>query len=262
MRSEQATDEHELPLDSRVIPGLAERVLELYQAGLFPMADPDEPGTPLGWYRPERRGVITLVDSVYPDAKPASWRIPSRLRSTLRSHPFRLTCDVAFGSVIRACSLPRHESENNSEETWIDDQIIGIFEALHAAGHAHSVEAWLGEQLVGGVYGLAVGRVFAAESMFTRRDLGGSDSSKIALVALASHLRRCGFVVIDTQFTNPNVNRFGAHEQDGTAHQTLLESVGRAQLPWGSFEAEAAVLAETSMDRAGDRPHSGQSESS
>lgn len=220
--------------------------MSLYRQGAFPMADPTTPFADLGWYLPEVRSVIVLDEAGAGLVNGPTWRMPRRLRSTLRSGRFVVTCDRAFGSVIRACAEPRVDGPSSSSDTWIDARIVGLFEQLHAIGLAHSVEAWRptpagGNELVGGVYGLAVGGVFCAESMFTRRSQGGSDAGKVALVCLARHLFLRGFAVIDTQFMNPNVERFGAIEVDDVDYAELLERVAFDPLAWGDFDAEGLL---------------------
>src|ERR1041385_5220635 len=133
-------------------------LLGAYRRGLFPMADPHRPGT-LDWHWPDPRGIIPLTEA-------EGLHIPRRLRERVRSRRFTITADAAFPDVIRACAAPRPVEPTS----WIDSRIIDLYTGLHAAGHAHSVEAWLGSprQLVGGLYGVHIGAAFFAESKFSR----------------------------------------------------------------------------------------------
>lgn len=231
---------------------LTDLVLAAYRRGWFPMTDPDDPAGELAWFDPDPRAVFPL--RLEPPLDPASpdpaFHIPKRLARTLATGPFSVTTDHAFGRVIRACADPRRPGG------WIDSRIIAMFEALHDAGHAHSIEVWRPAQpdqldhaespgdpftlerdhrepipaspppenatLVGGLYGLAVGGLFAGESMFSRPDLGGTDASKVALVRTVCHLRARGFRLFDTQFINPHLEQFNCVELPRDAYQALL----------------------------------------
>ncbi len=218
-------------------------VLEAYRAGCFPMAetrDAAERGLPVRWIRPETRAILPIRPEVFGLGEGV--HIPRRLAKTVRREPFVVTSDRAFARVIAACAGPRRETESSTAETWIDARIEGLFNLLHEGGHAHSVEAWLEKPdgqllLVGGVYGLAVGRVFCAESMFSRPELGGTDASKVALVHLIEHCSRRGFTVIDTQFANPHLEQFGIVEIGGDAYLRHVEAVGEDDVEWEPFEA-------------------------
>jgi leucyl/phenylalanyl-tRNA--protein transferase len=170
---------------ARLTPSL---VLHGYRLGAFPMADPE--GV-VWWYSPDPRAVLDLDQ----------FHIPHGLRRTLRRRPFDIRIDTAFEPVIDACG-DRHEG------TWISPQIRSVYCALHRHGHAHSVECWQGEQLAGGLYGVAIGGAFFGESMFHRV----TDASKVALVALVERLRARGFVLLDTQWTTPHLEQFGIIE--------------------------------------------------
>lgn len=220
---------------------LVEAVLAAYRQGAFPMAQGREAarrGTPIGWYRPEERAVLAIRPELL--GLESGVRVPRRLARTVRQGRFRLTTDAAFGRVIRACAEPRRETESCSTETWIDDRIILAFELLHRAGHAHSIEAWAEREggaleLVGGVYGLAVGGVFCAESMFSLPERGGRDASKVCLVRLIEHCTVRGFAVIDTQFVNPHLEQFGVVEVESEQYLELLESVSEREIAWLPF---------------------------
>jgi leucyl/phenylalanyl-tRNA---protein transferase len=168
-------------------------LVSAYASGWFPMAV--APGE-IRWYSPDPRGIIPLD----------SFHVPSRLARVLRSGRFQLEIDRDFDRVIRACAeADRKEDEGG---TWIDPEIMESYCALHRAGLAHSVEAWQGGQLVGGVYGVALGGAFFGESMFHHV----TDASKVALAALVERLRTRGHRLLDIQWVTPHLQRFGAIE--------------------------------------------------
>jgi leucyl/phenylalanyl-tRNA--protein transferase len=170
-----------------------EILLRAYAEGLFPMAE--RRGDPtLYWVSPEMRGVIPLDQ----------FHVPHRLARTVRSGVFTVTADRAFRDVMLACAAPGP----GREETWINDEILHLYCALHAGGHAHSIECWQDGELVGGLYGLRLGAAFFGESMFSR----ARDASKVALVHLVDGLKRGGFVLLDSQFITAHLARFGAIE--------------------------------------------------
>lgn len=144
----------------------------------------------LYWHDPDPRAVFPL----------AQIRPNQRLQRVIRSGRFRITCDTAFAEVIRGCA--------DREETWIDARIIASFQALHKAGHAHSIEVWRGEELVGGIYGLALRGAFFGESMFSRE----SNAGKVAFYELARHLNERGYVLFDSQYINDFTKQLGAVE--------------------------------------------------
>ncbi|MCA9271749.1 MAG: leucyl/phenylalanyl-tRNA--protein transferase [Phycisphaerales bacterium] len=222
---------------------LIEAILDAYRQGAFPMAegrDAARLGKPVRWYRPFERAVLPIRPELL--GLDQGVHMPRRLTRTYRQGKFRLTTDAAFDRVIRACAEPRRETPSSSTETWIDDRIIHAFELLHDAGHTHSIEAWLekgtGElELVGGLYGLALGGVFCAESMFSRPEIGGTDASKVCLVKLIEHCTARGFSVIDTQFVNPHLEQFGVVEIETERYLDLLDDVGDQEISWLPFEA-------------------------
>jgi leucyl/phenylalanyl-tRNA--protein transferase len=165
------------------------RLLLAYKSGIFPWTD-----EPLTWWSPDPRAIFEL-DRFHP---------PKRLSSTLRRHPFHITIDHDFPSVIHACAEPAE----GRESTWISPRFIEAYIELHNQGHAHSVEVWDGPQLVGGVYGVSIAGFFAGESMFHRVN----DASKIALCFLMEHLRERRFELFDTQVLSPLTARLGAIE--------------------------------------------------
>ena len=148
------------------------------------------------WYSPDPRGILPL-DRVH---------IPRRLARVARQGRFRVEIDRAFDDVIRACAAD--DRDRADPGTWIDDEIIESYNALHEQGFAHSVETWLDDRLVGGLYGVALRGAFFGESMFHRE----TDASKVALVTLVERLRARGYVLLDTQWVTPHLEQFGAVE--------------------------------------------------
>lgn len=170
-----------------------ELLLRAYAAGIFPMADSADTAT-LRWIEPRRRGVIPL------DA----FHVPRSLRKVVRRGAFEVVADQDFAAVMRACAAPGP----GREQTWINDEIHRLYNALHAMGHAHSIECRLAGDLVGGLYGVSLGAAFFGESMFAR----ATDASKVALVHLVARLRQGGYRLLDAQFLTPHLERFGATE--------------------------------------------------
>ncbi len=187
-----------------------EDLLACYRRGVFPMADSrDDPN--LFLVDPERRGLLPL------DA----FHIPKRLKRRVIQEPYRVSFDTAFTRVIEACAEP-HESRPN---TWINSSILNLYSALHREGHAHSVECWEGDHLVGGLYGVALGGAFFGESMFSR----AADASKIALVHLAARLIDRGYVLLDAQFYNPHLDQFGLIEVSREEFRARLKRALKVQ---------------------------------
>ncbi|MCX7514208.1 leucyl/phenylalanyl-tRNA--protein transferase [Frateuria sp. STR12] len=167
------------------------RLLAAYEHGIFPWFGP---GEPLLWWSPDPRCVFDT----------ATLRANRSLRRALAGKDWRVTVDQAFVRVMHACAAPRPGQPG----TWIGSSIIDAYAALHSQGHAHSVEVWEGEVLIGGLYGVGVGRLFCGESMFSAH----SGGSKLALVALATLLREWGFPLLDAQVSNPHLLGLGARE--------------------------------------------------
>ncbi|MEN0000528.1 MAG: leucyl/phenylalanyl-tRNA--protein transferase [Pseudomonadota bacterium] len=167
-------------------------LLKAYSIGLFPMAESADDPT-VFWVEPEIRGIIPLDD----------FHVPRSLARTMKREPYHVTVNYAFSRVIEACADPAP----GREETWINPLIRRLCQQLYEMGHAHSVEAWDDKgDLVGGLYGISLGRAFFGESMFTR----ATNASKICLVHLVERLKERGFVLLDTQFTTEHLERFGA----------------------------------------------------
>jgi leucyl/phenylalanyl-tRNA--protein transferase len=201
------------PAGPVVARGVVEALLEIYRRGAFPMADPQT--GEINLFSPDPRAILPIEAD---PGEPGGLRVSRSLRAALRRGRLVITSDRAFARVIRACAEPRPNQEDGS--AWIDERIIALYLALHEAGHAHSIEAWLptdtpdacaGEPgtLVGGLYGVHINGAFFGESMFSRPSLGGTDASKVCLVHLARHLRAMGVSLLDTQFTNPHIDQFG-----------------------------------------------------
>jgi leucyl/phenylalanyl-tRNA--protein transferase len=176
----------------RKSPGITpEILLRAYSIGLFPMAESaDDPE--IFWVEPELRGVLPLDN----------FHVSKSLAKTIRRQPFDIRFDHDFDAVIAACA----EATSDRPSTWINHTIRSLYSTLHGMGHAHSVEAWHDDQLVGGLYGVSLGSAFFGESMFSRR----TDASKICLVHLVARLRDRDFTLLDTQFTTEHLKTFGA----------------------------------------------------
>ncbi len=170
-----------------------EIVLRAYASGVFPMAN-DRSDPTLYWIDPDMRGVLPLE----------SFHLSRRLRRTVRGDSFTVRVDTAFRDVMEACA----DSSADRDSTWINDQIIDLYDALHQKGSAHSVECWSGDELTGGLYGVSIGAAFFGESMFSRQ----TDASKVALVHLVARLRHGRYRLLDTQFVTKHLASFGAVE--------------------------------------------------
>lgn len=181
-----------------------ETLLDAYRHGIFPWF---EAGQPLLWWSPDPRAVLC----------PDELHVSRSMARRLRRGGYAITTDQAFGAVIRGCAAPRAGSAG----TWIVPEMIAAYQALHDAGHAHSIECWIDGKLAGGLYGVVVGTVFCGESMFSAR----SDASKLVLIHLARGLHAGGFGLIDCQVGNPHLASLGA--------STLPRSIFLAQLRAG-----------------------------
>ena len=178
-------------------------LLKAYASGVFPMAesasDPE-----VFWVRPETRGIIPLD----------GFHTPKSLLKTIRKNRFEIRFDSDFEATIDACAEKREERRS----TWINVPIREAYIELHRMGHCHSVEAWRDGRLVGGLYGLALGRVFFGESMFSKE----TDASKVCLVALVERLNERGFALLDTQFTTEHLKHFGAIDVPRAKYEKML----------------------------------------
>lgn len=195
-------------------------VLIAYTQGAFPMANGRDGA--IQWYTADPRAIMPLD----------TFHVPHSLQRIVRKRVYEVTSDQAFERVIRACA----ESHPGREETWISEEIIDVYVQLHAAGYAHSVEAWrikgkgaeVKPELVGGLYGVALGGVFFGESMFSR----ANDASKVCLVHLVERMRRQGFALLDVQFNNPHLARFGVQEVERKVYEQLLHKALAINAAW------------------------------
>ena len=190
-------------------------LLRAYTIGVFPMSD-SRNASDVYWVEPRRRAIIPID----------GFHLSRSLRKTLTSGRFTTSVDSAFERVVRACA--------EREDTWINGSIERSYNLLHSSGHAHSVEVWEGETLVGGLYGVRLGAAFFGESMFSAR----SDASKVALAWLVARLKVGGFALLDCQFMTDHLRRLGAVEIDQKDYLALLDSAlgGGAEAEFGALD--------------------------
>jgi leucyl/phenylalanyl-tRNA---protein transferase len=199
-----------------------EVLLRAYACGIFPMAESaDDPS--LFWVEPEIRGVIPLD----------GFRVTSRLARTVRTDAFTVTADRSFKAVIDGCAAP----QPGRNDTWINKRIRDLYIGLHGLGHAHSVEVWQGDELVGGLYGVSLGRAFFGESMFHRV----RDASKVALVHLVARLISGGFELLDTQYVTEHLRSFGAVEIPRRRYTTLLDNALKGEADFDKLPADRPI---------------------
>ena len=168
-------------------------ILKGYSLGVFPMSESfDDPK--IYWINPKKRGIITIKD----------FKISKSLKKEIKKNKFKITINKNFNKVITYCA----KKTKNRPKTWINKKIIDSYSNLHEIGHAHSIEAWFQNKLVGGLYGVSLGSAFFGESMFSTM----SNASKICLVYLIANLNKKGFTLLDTQFVNPYLKKLGAIE--------------------------------------------------
>ena len=196
-------------------------LLRAYASGVFPMAesasDPE-----VFWVRPESRGVIPLD----------TFHVPKSLKKVIRQGLFDISIDTDFAGVIDACA----EEREARKSTWINAPIREAYIMLFEQGHCHSVEAWREERLVGGLYGVKLGRAFFGESMFSRE----TDASKVCLVHLVERLRARGFALLDTQFTTEHLKRFGAIDVPRRKYEILLKQALAGEADFKGSVADSA----------------------
>ncbi len=197
-----------------------ERLLLAYRMGIFPWYTEDEP---IMWWSPDPRLVLY----------PSELRVSRSLKKTIKKQIFRLTVDESFESVINACARSRTKAD---EGTWIVEEMINAYCRLHESGLAHSVEVWQNGSLVGGLYGVSLGKCFFGESMFTLI----SNASKVALVALVQYLRAREFHFIDCQISTPHLLSFGAHEIPRTQFLNELEQALKSPTLKGKWSFSAS----------------------
>ena len=196
-----------------------QRLLSAYTQGIFPWFGEDDP---VLWWSPDPRMVLYTSEL----------HVSRSLRKTIRSGRMRVTMDTGFAEIVAGCAAPRPGQDG----TWITDEMRAAYVRLHELGHAHSVEAWADTELVGGLYGVAVGRVFFGESMFARM----ADASKIALVALVKQIERWGFPFVDCQMSTGHLASLGAREISRAAflrHVRPLVRRPTLPAPW-RFDAD------------------------
>ena len=199
-----------------------EVLLRAYSCGIFPMAESADDPT-LFWVEPEMRGVIPLD----------GFRVSSRLGRTVRSDAFTVTVDTAFKAVIAGCAAP----QPGRDDTWINARIRDLYIWLHELGHGHSVEVWRDDELVGGLYGVSLGRAFFGESMFHR----ARDASKVALVHLVARLITGRFVLLDAQYVTEHLRSFGAIEIPRRRYTTLLDRAIKGEADFRKLPVDGPV---------------------
>ena len=208
-----------------------EILLRAYAVGIFPMAESaDDPN--LYWLEPEQRGILPLE----------SFHAPRRLLRTIRSGLFQIRVDQDFDGVIAGCAAPG----KGRRKTWINQRIRTLYRQLFDQRYCHTVEAWQGDRLVGGLYGIALGSVFFGESMFAFE----RDASKVALVHLVERLKAGGFTLLDTQFTTEHLRRFGAIDIGRKDYQKRLDAALRQDADfyrWAGGGTADLVLQEVSQ---------------
>jgi leucyl/phenylalanyl-tRNA---protein transferase len=223
-------------------------LLQAYAIGVFPMSD-DRDAQDVYWVEPKQRAILPLD----------GFRLSHSLAKTIRRERFRVTANHAFARIVALCA----EAADDRPSTWINAPIERAYTHLHAIGFAHSVEIWEGEELVGGLYGVALGRAFFGESMVSRR----TDASKVALAWLVARLRLGGFMLLDCQFMTDHLRSLGATEISQGDYLVLLgEATGDVPLGAGrgvlsagagvAAELAFAPLAGTPVDDASDGPPS------
>ena len=188
-----------------------ETLIKAYSLGVFPMAESAD-SRDIRFYDPEIRALIPLS---WREGARHEFHLPRRLARTVRKRPFTITIDHDFARVIDECAALK----NGRQDTWINRDIRQLYVALHRLGFAHSIEVWHEQELVGGLYGVALRSAFFGRSMFSRR----TDASKIALVHLVARLRAGGFRLLDAQFTNDHLQQFGIFEVTREQFQQRLQ---------------------------------------
>lgn len=207
------------PTNADITPDM---LLRAYACGIFPMAESVDDPT-LFWVEPEQRGIIPLD----------GFKVSSRLARTVRTDAFTVTVDQAFKAVIDGCAAP----QEGREDTWINRRIRELYIGLFDIGHCHSVEVWRDGDLVGGLYGVSLGRAFFGESMFHR----ARDASKVALVHLVARLIEGGYALLDTQFVTDHLRSFGAIEVPRRRYRVMLDAALRDIADFERLPTEAPV---------------------
>lgn len=204
-----------------------ELLLGAYAEGVFPMAE-DAHDPTLYWFDPEFRGILPLED----------FHCPRRLKKTIRAAPYKVTFDTAFDKVIGSCARPAR----GRRTTWINERIVELYTSLFERGFAHSIECWQDGELVGGLYGVALGKAFFGESMFSWR----KDASKIALVYLVARLKYGGYTLLDTQFITDHLKQFGAVEIPRADYKVRLDEAIQSAIEVNEAAGTMSLTAEAS----------------
>jgi len=216
--------------DSAVIEITPEVLLKAYACGIFPMAESaDDPA--LYWIEPEKRGVIPLD----------RFHLPERLARTVRSDRFTVTVNRDFDGVLDGCAQARP----GRPRTWINARIRMLYRKLYDRRHCHSLEVYEGELLVGGLYGVTLGRAFFGESMFHR----ARDASKVALVHLVARLRAGGFKLLDTQFVTEHLKTFGAIEVPRRQYHKLLETALAGEANFAALDVKQPITGAQALEQ-------------
>jgi leucyl/phenylalanyl-tRNA---protein transferase len=217
--------------DTAIVEITPEVLLKAYACGIFPMAErADDPA--LYWIEPEHRGIIPLV----------GFHIPHRLARTVRANRFTVIANCDFDAVIDGCAQPAA----GRSHTWINARIRKLYRGLFDIGHCHTIEAYEGNELVGGLYGVSMGTAFFGESMFhTSRD-----ASKVALVHLVARLKAGGFRLLDTQFVTDHLKTFGAYEVPRRHYHKLLSDALQGEADFLAVPAQRALSGDDAMQLA------------
>jgi leucyl/phenylalanyl-tRNA--protein transferase len=207
-------------------------ILRAYMLGVFPMAE-DVSASELFWVDPETRGVLPLDE----------FHVPRRLKRSVRNGNYEVRIDTAFKQVMENCRAPKPDRPNS----WINDEILYLYCNLAERGHAHSIECWHDEKLVGGLYGVSIGAAFFGESMFSFM----RDASKVALVYLVARLKYGGYSLLDTQFNTDHLSQFGVKEVPRGRYHTYLQTALEQPADFYSLPVNASP--ETVLQASGQR---------
>jgi len=198
-----------------------ERVMKAYRNGIFPWFSA---GQPILWWSPSQRGTL----------KPSNLHISKSIKKHISKNNLSITINLAFDDVIDACAAPR----SYQEQTWITDSMISAYRKLHRQGFAHSVEVWRGNELVGGLYGIAFGSLFCGESMFSKE----SNSSKLAFIALCQHFERFKGILIDCQMLTAHLQRFGVQSISRENFSNLLNKYRKVEVDKKCWDKQVIVI--------------------
>jgi leucyl/phenylalanyl-tRNA---protein transferase len=208
-----------------------EVLLKAYACGIFPMAESAEDPA-LYWIEPERRGILPFE----------RFHVPQRLKRTVKSDRFQVVCDRDFDAIIARCAA----SQPGRARTWINGRIRNLYRGLFDRGHCHTVEVYDGTRLMGGLYGVNLGRAFFGESMFHH----ARDASKIALVHLVARLNAGGFKLLDAQFVTDHLKTFGAIELSRRQYHRLLEAALDGEADFAALPLQKPLTGAEALERA------------